>query len=238
MRDKEIGQAQLFLQVVQQVDHLGLNGHVQRGDGLVADNEFGLDGQSPGNADSLALAAGKLMGEPAGMLPVQTHQLQQLIDALPALLGIIHLVNDHAFLDNGGNRHSGIQGGVGILEDDLRLFGIVEAVRSLFQVYIFTFIGNFTLGRGINPHSHTAQGGLSAAGFSHQAHGFALHNVKGHVVHGFQDTAGNLKILADSIQSNQLFCQFLRHPLCPPFPPGWGSPHGAASRRHNVRRQP
>lgn len=41
MGDKEIGQTHLLLQVNKQVDNLGLNGNVQRGNGLIADDELG-----------------------------------------------------------------------------------------------------------------------------------------------------------------------------------------------------
>ena len=46
MGDEQIGQALFFLQVLKHIDHLRLNGHVQGGDGLVADNELGVYRQS------------------------------------------------------------------------------------------------------------------------------------------------------------------------------------------------
>jgi len=67
--DEEVGQAHLPLQVLQQIDHLRLDGHVQRRDRLVAHDESGLDHEAPGDADALALAAGELMGEAAHVLP-------------------------------------------------------------------------------------------------------------------------------------------------------------------------
>lgn len=62
MRNEHVGQVLFFLQLLQQIDNLGLNGHVQRGDALVAHNELGLYRQRPGNADALPLTAGELMG--------------------------------------------------------------------------------------------------------------------------------------------------------------------------------
>ena len=59
--DEKIRQVALFLQGFQQVDDLRLNGDVQRGDRLIADDELGVQGQRTGNADTLALAAGELM---------------------------------------------------------------------------------------------------------------------------------------------------------------------------------
>jgi hypothetical protein len=53
----KVGQAQLVLQVLHDVEHLGLHAHVQRRGGLVADQKLGRGGQRPGNGDALALAA-------------------------------------------------------------------------------------------------------------------------------------------------------------------------------------
>ena len=55
--DEEIRQVEFLLQLIQQIDHLGLDGHVQGRDGFVTDDEFGSHGQGTGDADALALAA-------------------------------------------------------------------------------------------------------------------------------------------------------------------------------------
>ena len=52
----------LLLQLLQQVEHLCLNGDVQRGNRLVTDDELGVQGQGTGDADTLAAAAVQLMG--------------------------------------------------------------------------------------------------------------------------------------------------------------------------------
>ena len=59
--DDQVGQAELVLQVLQQVDHLGLHRDVQRGHRLVGDDQVRVDRQRPGDADALPLAAGELV---------------------------------------------------------------------------------------------------------------------------------------------------------------------------------
>jgi serine kinase of HPr protein (carbohydrate metabolism regulator) len=66
--DEEVGDAQLLLELLEGVDDLRLDGDVQRGDRLVADDKFRVYRKRPGNADALALSAGKLMGIAAGLL--------------------------------------------------------------------------------------------------------------------------------------------------------------------------
>ena len=63
VRDEQIGQAEALAQVLEQVDDLGLDRHVERRHRLVADDEGGIDRQGPGNGDALALAAAELMGK-------------------------------------------------------------------------------------------------------------------------------------------------------------------------------
>ncbi len=57
VRDEQVCQAEFLLQVFQQIQHLRLNGDVQRRDRLIADQQFGLQGQGAGDADTLSLTA-------------------------------------------------------------------------------------------------------------------------------------------------------------------------------------
>ncbi len=91
----------------------------------------------------------------------------------------------HPLLDNGANGHAGVQARVGVLENHL-----VPALESLGLrlgqfAQLSAFIEDGTAGFGINPQQGAAAGGFAAARFPHQAKGFALENIKGHVVHRF-----------------------------------------------------
>ena len=48
--NEHVGQALLLLQVLHEVQDLGLDGHVQSGDRLVADHEGGVEGDGAGTA--------------------------------------------------------------------------------------------------------------------------------------------------------------------------------------------
>ena len=56
VRDEQVGQAELRLQIQQQVQDLGLDRDVERRDRLVGDDQRGLQRQRPRDADALALA--------------------------------------------------------------------------------------------------------------------------------------------------------------------------------------
>ncbi len=59
--DEQVRQAELLLEVLEEVENLRLHAHVERRDGLVADDEVGVDRERAGDADALALAAGEFV---------------------------------------------------------------------------------------------------------------------------------------------------------------------------------
>ncbi len=82
------------------------------------------------------------------MLTVQAHHFQQLEHPLFAALVIVHIVDDHALLDDGGDCHTGVQRGVGVLEDDLGHLGVVEAVIGVLQVHRLALVRELAVGGG------------------------------------------------------------------------------------------
>ena len=81
VRDEDVGQAEVALQVLEQVQDLRLHRDVERRDGLVADDQLRIDGERAGDADALALAAGELVREAVVVLRVEADDLEQLLDA-------------------------------------------------------------------------------------------------------------------------------------------------------------
>ena len=78
VRDEQVGEAELLLQVLEQVDHLRLDRHVERRHRLVADDQLRLDRERARDADALALAAGELVRIAAHVIGLQADGLQQL----------------------------------------------------------------------------------------------------------------------------------------------------------------
>ncbi len=66
--DKQVSKVVFLLQFNKQVNNLGLDGNVQGGNWFVAHNELRLYSQGAGNSDTLALAAGKLVGKAVGVV--------------------------------------------------------------------------------------------------------------------------------------------------------------------------
>ena len=76
--DEDHRHAEIGLQLHDQVDDLRLDGNVERADGLVADDELGLDDHGARDADALVLAAGEFVRiavDPAGLQADLLHDL-------------------------------------------------------------------------------------------------------------------------------------------------------------------
>ena len=78
----------LRLEVLEQVQHLGLHADVEGADGLVADDQRRVEHQRAGDGDALALPAGELVRLAlGGALRIDADLLEQRVDlALAARL--------------------------------------------------------------------------------------------------------------------------------------------------------
>ena len=118
---KRVGEAEALLQLLQQVHHLRLNGDIQGGDGLVADDEGGLEHERPRHADALALAAGELVRVAVGEGGVEAHRLQQRLDVRPQARARRRPVLAQRLADDAAHRHARIQAVLRVLEDHLHV---------------------------------------------------------------------------------------------------------------------
>ena len=188
--DKQICSTELVLEFLEQVQNLGLNGHIQSGNRLVADNQLGLQRKCTGNADTLTLTAGELMRIAVDVLGVQSDNVQQLADALDTLLLGTHAMNGHGLGDDLADGHAGIQRSIRILEDKLHLATHVLDLMLAHLGNIFTLEEHFACRRLGQAHDGTARGGLTATRLADQAKGLTRINLERNVIHSRDDTLG------------------------------------------------
>src|SRR5689334_7330129 len=92
--DEDVREAEVALQVLEQVQDLGLHRDVQCRHGLVADDQLRVDRERAGDADALPLAARELVREAVVVLRVEADDLEELLHApLDLRLGpeLVHL---------------------------------------------------------------------------------------------------------------------------------------------------
>ena len=78
VRDEQIRQVELRLQLLEQVDDLRLDRDVERGDRLVGDDEVRVERERAGEADALALPARELVRVARGRVRREADDLEQL----------------------------------------------------------------------------------------------------------------------------------------------------------------
>ena len=123
MGDHDDSHAELFLQILHQLQDLRLYRHIESRRRLIRDEKLRLTGQGDGDHDPLAHPPGKLMGIlPKALLRlIDPHELQQLSRPLPDLCPPLLRVEADGLLDLISDRPDRVQGGHRILENDAHL---------------------------------------------------------------------------------------------------------------------
>ena len=170
VRDEQVGQPELVLQVLQQVDHTGLHRHVQRGHRFVQDQQLRVQRQRPGDTDPLALAAGELVPVTVAVLGVETDELA----AVRATRSSISFSSPILWIRNGSATMSlivqrRIQRRVGVLEDDLHVPAHRPQVRVRHGGQLLAVEPHRAGRRLVQLQDGPAGGGFPAAGFADQA---------------------------------------------------------------------
>src|SRR5438093_3320161 len=191
--DEQVGEVEFVLEIFEQIQDLRLDRHVQGRDRLIGNDELRPKRQRPGNAETLPLAAAELMWKPAAVLAAQSDHLEQLADDSLPLVGRSDTVDEKTFPHDLPHRHAGIQRTVRILEDDLYL------TPDLIELFLIRLedappLEKCLTRRGRDqPQDGARHGGLSRAGLTDQTEGFALFDIKAHVVDRLDVRHGGLE---------------------------------------------
>ncbi|MNV43200.1 hypothetical protein D3C71_1349070 [compost metagenome] len=173
VRDEHVSGVELLLQVHEQVQHLGLNRHVQRRSRLVRHQHLGLQHHRPGKGNPLALTTGEHVRIALVMFGPQADLLHHLLHFL-APFGLAQRgIDQQWFSQLVTNFLPWIERGVGALEHHLHIAA---------QLLAFGFAGAVDLGagnlqragRGLFDQGQGArQGRLAAAGLADHGQGLA-----------------------------------------------------------------
>ena len=190
------------MQLFEQVQNLRLNGNVQRGNRLVANDDFGVHRQSAGNADTLTTAAVQLMRIDIGIALSQTngtHQLQSaFFNRFPAF---DQLMLDNRLADKLHNGFTRVQRGERILEHHLHLLAQRAHFLTAQLGDIVALKDDFAAG-GLNQLQNAASGGgFTAAGFAYDTQSFAFLQSKAYTVDSVQLTCSGIKIFGQIVNN-------------------------------------
>ncbi len=117
MGDQQHGHAARLLKALEQLQDLGLHGHVERGRRLVGDQQRRIAGQGDGDRNALLLAAGQFVRVAPGCVGnlIEAHLRQQLGNAPLGIAFAPHVLRQDLG-DLGGNGHQRIERRRRILE--------------------------------------------------------------------------------------------------------------------------
>ena len=167
--DHDDAHVPVLLEVLHELEDLGLNGDIQSGGGLIGDEELRVAGQGNGDHHPLAHTAGELVG-------ILLHALLRVRDAaqLQELKGPGHglllgglAVEQDALGDLFAHGVDGVQGGHGLLEDhgDLIAPDLLHLpLRELEQVPALKEDLALDVGRGLGQQAHGGQRGDALSG--------------------------------------------------------------------------
>src|SRR5262249_31714629 len=118
--DEQVGELEALAQILEQIDDLCLNGYVEGGHRLVADDELGIERKRPRDPDALALPARHLVRIAIGEIRIEAADRQKLAHSrcTPPRIALdgMHL---HRLGDDVAHLHARVERAVRVLEDDL-----------------------------------------------------------------------------------------------------------------------
>ena len=188
--DEQERHAEIAFELGEQVEDLGLDGDVERGGGLVGDQQVGGVGEGHGDHHPLALAAGELVrvaGEPC-LGGGDADAGEQLEDPLAHRLAADALVQFDRLAELLFQRVQRVERGHRLLEDEA---DVIAAGGAEFGRAGADHFAALVADRPADPGAVGQQrdggergDGFAGAGFAHQRDGLALVDVEAHALDG------------------------------------------------------
>ena len=218
VRDEDVGEPEVALQVLEQVEDLRLHRDVERRDRLVADDQLRVDGERARDADALALAAGELVREAVVVLRVEADDLEQLLDAALDLGVGAELVHLERLGDDEADALARVQRRVRVLEDHHHLAPDRPHLRAREVRDVAPVEDDLAAGRVEQAHDAARHRRLAAAGLADDAERLALVDGEGDAVDGLDgadllledDPARDREVLLQVLDDEQLVARARR----------------------------
>jgi hypothetical protein len=188
MGDEEVGQAALFLEVLQEVDHLRLHRDIERADRFVTDDESGFHREGTGNANALALAAAELVRVPAALSRIESDIPHEFADP-PAAFGAVagESMNINGFANDRFDREARVQRAGRVLKDHLAVASMAAEVGPAEREQVEAVEPNPAGGGPHETDDGAAECGFAATAFADQAQGFASGQFEVYAINGLNE---------------------------------------------------
>jgi hypothetical protein len=184
VRDEYVGEVKLLLQFLEQEQDLCADRNIEGRYRLVGDDQLRAQDEGPGDADALALAAGKFVRVAWQRGVVKADATENFAGAFAALgPGELRFVDSQGLGHDFANTHAGIERGERVLKDHLHLAALGAQSLAGQGQHIVTFEENFPFVGFDQAKEDPRERCLSAAAFADDGECFTWGNLKAHVVH-------------------------------------------------------
>ncbi len=184
VRDVEVRERVVALQVLQEIDDLRLHRDVERGHRLIADDEVGSDRECAGDADPLALAARELVRISLRELGAEPDLAEGLPDTIVGFAAVGDFMDDEPFTDRVAHRAARIERRIRVLKDELHALPQAAKRLGAERQHIRSIEGHGA-GRHRDEPEQCARGGrLAAARLAYQRQRLAAGDREGHAIDG------------------------------------------------------
>jgi hypothetical protein len=205
--DKQVGESELHLEVLEEVDDLGLDGDVECRDRLVTDDEIGVDGEGAGDADALALPAGEFVRIPVVLVRVEANRLDQFQHAVPACLSSgfplgplgRQAVDLQGFRDGLADRHARVETRQWVLKDHLEVPPCRPDCVTVEVCEVLAGEDDGAVGRFEQPEDRLARRRLATAGLADEPQRLPLVHVQKDAVDGPDSPRVSAEVLVQQV---------------------------------------
>ncbi|CNU27011.1 Uncharacterised protein [Salmonella enterica subsp. enterica serovar Bovismorbificans] len=185
VRDKDIRQPHILLQIHHQVQHLGAHRHVERGDRFVGNHYVRIKHQTAGDSDTLTLAAGEHMRIAVVVLGFQPHLRHHRQRFFTTLRFTQAGIDQQRLFQNLPHFLAWVQGTVGVLKHNLNFLPPqFLRVRIVFE-QILPLVIKLAAGWRFNHRQQATQCGFSTTGLPHYGQRFTAFEIKRHAIQRF-----------------------------------------------------
>jgi hypothetical protein len=185
MGDQEIGEVKFLLEFLKKEENLSADGDVESRDGFIGNDERGSKNQGPGNADALALAAGKLVRVAVQGVLGQANAAEELRGAGEAIVRReFWFVNRQRLGDDFADTRARIQGSERVLENHLHLAALRAQGFAREMPEFVAFEKNCAMIGFDQAEKHAGERGFAAAAFADDRKRLARGNLKADAIDG------------------------------------------------------
>jgi hypothetical protein len=216
--DEDVGEVQLVLEVIEQVNHLRADRDVEGRDRLVGDDQLRVQGQRPGHADPLPLAAGELVRIAVDVLRRQADELEQFAHPALDLVPVPAPVDAQRVGEYLADPLTRVERRVRVLEYHLQLAPHRAQLSPGQRGDVLALEHHRSAGERVQPGQAPGQRGLAAPGLADQAERLPGAQLEADVVHRVhprdltlqQDPAPDREVLGHVLGPEQQFAVAVR----------------------------